>query len=70
MADKKIILNNCVIPAAFLSGNPWFDRLTMHPELVEGLDSCKIHAVLRYSIAAEQRRIAGMTKWAGIIKWY
>ena len=19
--------------------NPWFDRLTMHPELVEGLDS-------------------------------
>ncbi len=28
------------------SGNPWFDRLTMsekltmHPELVEGLDSC------------------------------
>ncbi len=21
------------------SGNPWFDRLTMHPELVEGLDS-------------------------------
>ena len=41
---------NSVIPAAFLSGNPWFDRLTMsekltmHPELVEGLDSCQRHA--------------------------
>ena len=49
-APKLIIITDIIFRSAFSgkkpdcrhsreNGNPWFDRLTMHPELVEGLDS-------------------------------